>query len=103
METPGKGLAQEGFSVEDLRGMKTVFDEAGYKTQLINLNAFIRDQEYRALADEQADILIIRNGVEALLENDDATADMLFDELVALDWDSRAKQRGRVVNKNAKT
>jgi len=102
METLGKGLAQEGFSVEDLRGMKTVFDEAGYKTQLINLNAFIRDQEYRALADEQADILIIRNGVEALLENDDATADMLFDELVALDWDSRAKQRGRVVNKNAR-
>jgi len=51
METLGAGLADEGFSVEDLERMKTVFDESGYKTQLINLNAFIREQEYRALAD----------------------------------------------------
>jgi len=102
METLGAGLADEGFSVEDLERMKTVFDESGYKTQLINLNAFIREQEYRALADEPAAILIIRKGVDAMLESDAATADQLFDELTALDWDSRAKQRGRVINKNAR-
>jgi len=102
METLGGGLADEGFSVEDLERMKTVFDESGYKAQLINLNAFIREQEYRALADEPAAVLIIRKGVDAMLETDGATADMLFEELTALDWDSRAKQRGRVVNKNAR-
>lgn len=48
---------------------------------------------------ERAAVLVIRNGVEALISG---TVDELFEEQIALEWDTRAFMYGRVVNKHAR-
>lgn len=84
MEKIGKILTS-GLSTETLKKIKKEFEKENFKCELIDLNT---DEKY-----EEASLLIIRNVIE--------TAD-LMKELKALEWDTKAKMYGRVVNKSAR-
>lgn len=88
MQKIGK-MSDNGFSYDDLKKMHDSFIE---KTELINLST-INDAP-------PAFILIIRNGVDCLLHPH--KADDLFKEQLSLEWDKKAKMRGKVVNKRAR-
>jgi len=90
--------AEIGFSVEDLQNAKSQFEQTGCTCELINLNQYL---PIGTVAEEAA-ILIIRNGVSNLLSTIRKNANDLFQELVPLDWDKKAKMYGRVVNKTAR-
>ncbi|XWV25979.1 hypothetical protein QJ857_gp1101 [Tupanvirus soda lake] len=87
-----------GFTLGDLLCAKKWFDQTGATTLLLDLNYPIENMNI--YPDDEAFLLIIRNGVDYLLTGENA--DDLFDELVSLEWDSKAFMYGRVVNKNAR-
>lgn len=97
---PGQGL-----SLGMLEGLKTYFEQLGRKTELVDLSQLLSDTEQQyagldtiALAKGQSitvdrpHILIVRDAVSALMNVEPAAqvADTLFDELVNLDWDTKA-------------
>lgn len=94
MQKLGDGLAQEGFTPDDLKRIKTSWVDAGHKAQLITLNKAIDDQG------ELAKILILRNAADVLLGLDQS--DSLYTDLKELKWDKKALMYGRVVNKTAR-
>jgi len=100
MQKLGNGLAKEGFTVEELELIKQdVEGKADWKCELVHLNDAIKD-----LKDIQADpaaVLIIRNGLQYLADNK-FTNEELSTELGSLEWDTKAKMYGRIVNKNAR-
>lgn len=79
-------LAEQGFTLDELKQIKAHFGEG----ELIKLHRY-----YEGPADK-AYLLVIRNGVQKLVEGD------VQDELTNLTWDTKAKMRGRVVNKHAR-
>ena len=93
-------LAEEGFSVQDLEEADRVFSEKGYQTELVDLNAALPEDEEEQ--PEQACVLIVRNGVQALLDGTEYTINDLMAEHTGLTWDTKALMRGRVVNKHAR-
>ena len=88
--------AQKGFSVEDLEQAKAKFESKGYKCELVNLNDYIEVEA------AQAKILVVKRGTDCLLSSLNADGKDLFEELLKLDWDSKAFMYGRVVNKHAR-
>jgi len=94
MEQIGQ-LSKEGFSLKDLQDAQKKIPSK-YTTELIHLNPHL-PKSYQA---DDAYILIVRKGIEALLKTVDATA--LFNEQAALPVDKKAFMRGRVVNKIAR-
>jgi len=86
-------MAPEGFSINELQKAKKMFETINCKCELINLN------DYLGVNAEPAAILIIRNGVSALLEKDDT---LMYKEQNALQWDMKVYMYGRVVNKHAR-
>lgn len=97
MQQIGVG-AEHGFSIEDLENARIRFEEKGCVCEIINLNQYLPNG---AIA-EEAKLLIIRNGVNSLLTSIRSNADQMFQELVNLSWDKKAKMYGRVVNKTAR-
>lgn len=87
-------LAEEGYTFEDLLKYKKHFDE----TELIYLNEYLPDD----LDVENAYLLIIRKGVDKILQKIDTDTNILFDELLSMTWDKKAKMKGKVVNKKAR-
>jgi hypothetical protein len=80
MEKIGK-MAKEGFSVDDLKKAKALFEAGGAVCELVNLNDALAGVDHGA--DEPAaaaGILIIRGGVSALLQKSGKTADEAFEE-----------------------
>lgn len=102
MEQLGE-LSDEGFSISDLQEAKQKFDDAGIKTELINLEPFLLDHEPKLgkKGDFKAAVLIARNGISALLDRKNA-ADLFLQEQAPLQVDKKAWMRGRVVNKHAR-
>ena len=90
--------ADHGFSIEDLNTAKINFENKGCTCALVNLNQYLPP----GASAEGAQILIVRNGVSTILSDIGANADHLYNELVVLDYDKKAKMYGRVVNKNAR-
>lgn len=91
----------EGFNLEELEKCKNIIDDK-YKTELINLNEALNTCGLENIA-EQAYILVIRNGVDYLLNiNTEETKDNLLEEQQKLDKDKKAFMYGRVVNKLAR-
>lgn len=82
-------LRDEGFTIEDLEAFQRRFERRGLTCELHRLDS---NPEFFP-----ASILIIRKGVDLFVESED-----LFEELKSLDWDKKAKMRGRVVNKKAR-
>ena len=98
MQTVGKGLASAGFTIEELQDAKVLFETAGCKCDLINLN---KNLPAGVDADEAA-ILVIKDGVNMLLKPLSGLKEDMAKELTSLEWDKQAKMYGRVVNKRAR-
>lgn len=86
-------LADSGFSLEDLSQAHKYFTDKGYVCELINLGDGLPSD----VSGEEAYVLIVRNGCSHWVNPDDFIAEQLM-----LDWDTKAKMRGRVVNKRAR-
>ena len=82
---------EKGYDYSDLRDMQNKLRDDNYETKLLCLNKLLGEE--RELSDP-AYILIIRNAVEK--------NDILFGKLRKLNWDKKAKMRGKVVNKHAR-
>jgi hypothetical protein len=91
-------LAKEGFNIGELEEAKRKFEAKGCKCELIDLNKAIEGTEYEG---ESAAILIVRKGIDFL--HDGLSADKLFEEQMNLNWDTKAKMYGRVVEKHARS
>ena len=99
MQKIGK-KASKGFSVKDLLVIKNRFDGVGgCVTELIDLTP--DSTVYPTLSFEPAQVLIVRNGVKALLP-DGMSATDLHIEQAGLNHDTKAFMKGRVVNKRAR-
>jgi len=96
-------LSNEGFTLKDLRKAKKRFEKVGVGCEYIRLdNLNFIEEKYQDIEFNEAAILIIRNGCEKLLDGWYANSDDLFAEQLELEWDTKAKMRGRVVNKHAR-
>lgn len=91
----------EGMTLEDLQIAKEKFESNGYECELVDL---VETGEVQDILPppEPAYILIIRNGYEVFL-NDDEYLENINKEQTDLVWDPKALIRGRVVNKIART
>lgn len=81
--------SNKGLTLEELELIQQHFTNS----ELVNLT--INDYE-------PAYLLIIRNAVDLLLKDLNKTSKDLYDEQLALSWDSKAKMYGRVVDKKAR-
>jgi len=101
-------IANNGFSINDLNRAKQYFDDLGVQTELIDLKQKLIDsnlennQEFDPNLVEPASVLIIHNGICAILSDFDANTNHLYEELINLDYDTKAFMYGRVVNKSAR-
>jgi hypothetical protein len=97
-------IANNGFNLTDLNMAKQYFDSKGYQTELIDLKQKLLDseQDIDPTEIESASVLIIHNGINAILSEFDSDTDMLYEELINLDYDTKAFMYGRVVNKSAR-
>ena len=98
--------AARGLTLAQLEQMRDHFDEQGYETELVMLaEAGELPDEHLNSETREASVLIIRNGVSAVLKDiigsDDGANDM-YDEQNVLDVDKKAFMKGRVVNKHAR-
>lgn len=96
MQMIGDGLADRGYSLEDLQIIQQKFEAAGIYTEIVELTPSTED--VRA---DQAWILIARDAAPTLLGSC-AAYDSLWTELAGLEWDRKAFMYGRVVNKKAR-
>ena len=94
-------LAEKGFNLQDLLFAKNNFEKLGSICELIDLRDSVKDEEIKNNLDP-AYVLIIRNGVGAILKDLKKTSDDMYDEQKVLDVDKKAKMYGRVVNKHAR-
>ena len=83
-----------GFNAKELETIQTTFEDKGTTCELIDLAANRENVQ-------SADLLVIRNGVDVILE-DDGNADELYEENSTLPFDKKAKMYGRVCNKKAR-
>lgn len=98
-------LAQVGFSCDELKQVALNFQNNGMAAEWHDLPCPV-------VSDEPAGILIIRNVLDRFITVPDANvkpewkdlpgADRLLLELIELKWDSKAKMKGKVVNKKAR-
>jgi len=90
-------LATCGFSLEDLHQAQIKFERAGCECEFIFLSDFVDIDDV-----PDAAVLIIRQGLDTVLEPMGANdLDMLLEQQ-NLEWDSKAKMYGRVVQKHAR-
>lgn len=87
-------IRDSGFTISEIGKIKTRFEKKGYECELFDLTELVEEDVTVA---EHASILVVRNGVEHFTQKD-----LLFEELRSLEWDKKAKMRGRVVNKRAR-
>jgi hypothetical protein len=108
MQKLGKGLAPAGFTVKELENAKVLFEKAGCKCELINLNknlpvgASASSASASSVKADEAAILVIKDAVNMLLKPLSGTDKDMATELTSLEWDKKAKMYGRVVNKRAR-
>jgi len=91
-------LAENGFSLDDLFIAKNWFENKGTITELFDLTYPLGHMG--DLPDNKAYILIIRGGANIILDKNKSID--LFNELVGLEWDTKALMYGRIVNKHAR-
>lgn len=92
---------QRGFNYKDLKLADNYFKKIGCKTELYYLNDLLYENDAN-----DAHLLVIRNGVDKILENDGIVKnkDDVFDLLKSIKWDNKYydTRRKRVLNKNAR-
>ena len=92
MQSIGK-MRERGFTINELKEAKKKFEAKGCVCELVDLG----DEKDC----EEASILIVRNGVQALL-GDNLTVSNFFEEQKNCKWDTKAYMFGRVCNKKAR-
>ena len=90
-------LADNGFSIDQLDKLKQKLEIEGLETQIVRLDSYWTGVESKNI---EAAVLIIRKGVQYILNSDDTKK--LMAEHDALAMDKHALMRGRVVNKLAR-
>jgi len=93
-----------GFNLQDFKTAEKKFVKDGYKVEIHNLNKGLEGviiDEKPGKADA-ADIMIIRNGLEAFIGKGNTKE--LFEQLMKLDWDKKFydTRRKKVLNKHAR-
>jgi hypothetical protein len=102
MVKQGNGIAESGYKYDELLSFKKKFSQIGCKVTLYCLNDILQDSDSDDI--EQAYILIIRKGVDKILEGTNITADSIFIEQNNLAWDKKYydTRRKKVLNKSAR-
>lgn len=86
--------ASNGYTVEEIQQIHTYLTQHGIRSELIDLGAYLPPEH----GNENACVLVIRNGVGIFVN----PVDLLWQELMALNYDTQAFMYGRVVNKLAR-
>lgn len=95
-------LLSTGLSTEQLHQIYVNLLELGFLCELINLKSGLNGTTIYSQAPD-ANILVIRNWVSSVLyKNGEYSVDDLYNEHRNLNWDTKAKMYGRVVNKKAR-
>lgn len=92
-------LSSSGFSYGEMMLAKEYFEKLSCQCDLYNLGEALTEKHGEH---EPAWVLVVRAGVQRLLEGSQETAESLTDQLLSLSWDSKAKMYGRVVDKHAR-
>ena len=105
MQQIGKKVEKgKGFNLNDFKKIIEKCEEYDIKTELINLNKLIdgieRKKDGKQLKSDPAYILILRNGLEKLM--DPITTSDLFNELNSLEWDTKIYRYGEIQDKHAR-
>ena len=88
-------LAEDGFTIEELKEAANKFTKLKCKCEFINLNKLLPEKTNVS----EAAILIIRNGVNVILNKDSR---LMYNEQAMLNADKKAYMYGKVVNKHAR-
>lgn len=91
MEMLGNGLRERGFTIKEVTRIGKKFEKKGGVSEYIKM-------KYNG---ENALVLIMRNGVNVLLGDNEGEKKMV-DEMKSFEWDKKKKMRGRVVNSLAR-
>ena len=99
MNINGSGLATNGFSVEDLLEIKSNLETKEIESDFFSFDSILENIYDQTI--EAAAVLIIRNGVEKLINE---SANAMLDEHLAFNWDTKYwdRRRQRVLNKKAR-
>jgi len=89
-------VADQGFDGADLVRAADFLQKLGCDVELVSLQPSSYTENY-----PPAYILVARDAINVLL-NDECAADKMYIEQSGLSYDSKAKMRGRVVNKKAR-
>jgi hypothetical protein len=90
-------LAEKGMNLADLNKVNRKMKKIKAETEIYYLDSYLGIDAPNP--DDGGVLLVIRNGINILVAD---STDQLFNELVALEWDSKAKMYGSVKNKNAR-
>lgn len=83
-----------GFTPEDLERIAEVFQALGGEAEIVDLVAAA------GVEAEAASVLVLRDGVDRILYPGAAVE--MYEEQTGLEWDTKVKMYGRVVNKHAR-
>ena len=99
MQVMGSGLADKGFTINELLQAKLKFEKLGCQCELIRLDLQLSDE--LRVDTFPASVLIIRKGVDCLIEQPSKN---MFEEQNSFQWDTKYwdTRRGRVLNKRAR-
>ena len=89
-------MSDGGFTQTDLIGAKEKFEAIGCKVELVDLRDGVKEAGIEV---PEAYVMIVRNAFEKMTG---LPQEELFKEHIGLKWDTKAKMRGRVVNKKAR-
>ena len=93
-------LSSCGLDLKDIDNAKIIFENNGFKTELVDL-VVSGEVEGSLPTAEPATVLIIRQGYKAFLGSE-ALLEDINKEVLDYEWDKKCWMRGRVVNKKAR-
>ena len=96
MQINGDGLSSKGFTVEELKNIKSILEEKNILSEYYRLDSYLEYEDIKPAA-----ILIIRNGVEKLIN---INPDKMLEEQFTFEWDKKYwdNRRQKVLNKRAR-
>ena len=97
MQINGNGLSKSGFTVDELLLFKSIFEEKKINCEYYRLDSVLEDKNIL----DSAAVLIIRNGVEYLINDNSKT---MLEEQLKYEWDKKYWdiRRSKVLNKRAR-
>jgi len=104
METVGSIVnSGYGFTLQDLETYKSIFEEMGCECTIYNLKDKLENVEVKKDI-EDGHVIVIKNGLDKLLNINHYTIDELYSEMNSFEWDRKYfdTRRQKVLNKNAR-